>query len=78
MTQTVAFELAIPDELAKFRLPRGVNARLQELLDKQDQGQKLTLAEKQEARGLVKVSELLSLLKMRATRTRSRPNPKSR
>ena len=78
MSQTVAFELDIPDELAKLRLPPGVNARLQSLLDRQDQGLKLSAAEKREARGLVSLAELLSLLKMRATRkpvraTRQRP-----
>lgn len=78
MPQTVAFELEIPNELAKFRLPRGVDSRLQELLDRQDQGQTLTAAEKREAQGLVSLAELLSLLKMRATRKAARSAPKRR
>jgi len=78
MPQTVAFELDIPNELAKLRLPRGVDVRLQELLDRQDQGQTLTAAEKRKARGLVGLAELLSLLKMRATRKSARSTQKRR
>jgi hypothetical protein len=58
----------IPGELSRFRLPPGVNSRLQELLDRQDQGIPLSPAEKQEAEGLVELSELLSLIKLRAQR----------
>ena len=34
----VEIELEMPDDLARFRLPAGVNARLQELLGRQDNG----------------------------------------
>ena len=64
----VAVELEIPADLSRFRLPAGVQARLQELLDRQDEGGTLTAAERQEADGLVNLAELLSLLKLRAER----------
>ena len=51
-----------------LRLPPGVNSRLQDLLDRQDQGTPLSPAEKEEAEGLVELSELLSLIKRRAQR----------
>jgi hypothetical protein len=57
-----------PDDLPRFRLPAGVQARLDYLLDRQDAGQPLTPAEREEAEGLVTVAEVLSLLKMRAER----------
>ncbi len=68
MPQTVAIELEVPDDMARFRLPPGVNARLQELLDRQDAGTPLTPAERREAEGLVNLAELLSLLRLRAER----------
>ncbi len=72
MSQTVAIKLSVPDDLARFRLPDGVNARLQELLDRQDRGQRLTPAERKEAEGLVNLAELLSLLRLRVERIGSR------
>jgi len=59
----------LPDDVARFRLPAAVQARLQHLLDKQDSGQVLTENERLEAEGLVEVSELLTLLKMRMERS---------
>ena len=49
-------------------LPEGVDRRLQALLDKQDAGEALTDDERVEAEGLVKLAELLTLLRLRATR----------
>ena len=49
-------------------LPKGVDKRLQSLLDRQDQGEKLTPAERLETEGLVNLAELLSLLRLRAER----------
>jgi hypothetical protein len=49
-------------------LPAGVQQRLQELLDRQDQGTALTPDEWQEAEGLVNLAELLSLLRLRGQR----------
>ena len=68
MSQVVAIELEMPDDLARFRLPPGVDARLQELLDRQDGGVPLTTSEHEEAEGLVALAELLSLLRLRAER----------
>jgi hypothetical protein len=68
MSQTIAIEIEMPDDLPKLELPPGVQARLQSLLDRQDSGQILTPAEREEAEGLVNVAELLSLLKLRAAR----------
>ena len=68
MPQHVLIEVEIPTELENFRLPFGVQQRLQALLDRQDQGHPLTPAERQEAEGLVELAELLALLQMRAHR----------
>jgi hypothetical protein len=68
MSQHILIEIELPAELEKFRLPEGVNQRLQALLDRQDQGEQLTPAERQEAEGLVDLAELLSLLQLRARR----------
>jgi hypothetical protein len=68
MTQAIQIQLEVPDDLAAFHLPEGVQKRLQELLDRQDQGHMLTLAEQREAQGLVDLAEFLSLLRMRTER----------
>jgi hypothetical protein len=68
MSQLITIELELPDELARFRLPPGVNARLQELLDRQDRGTPLKQAERLEAEGLVAIAEFLTLLRLRAER----------
>jgi hypothetical protein len=70
MPQTVAIELEVPDDVAGFHLPEGVNSRLQELLDKQDGGAPLSAAERHEAEGLVNLTEMLSLLRLRAERAK--------
>jgi hypothetical protein len=73
MSETVTVEMELPSDLAGFRLPEGVHRRLQDLLDRQDQGGDLTPAEREEAEGLVDLAEFLSLLRMRAQRlTRTR------
>jgi hypothetical protein len=72
MSQTVAIKLEVPDDLVQFRLPTGVNARLQGLLDRQDRGLRLTAAERKEAEGLVNLTEMLTLLRMRAERVAGR------
>jgi hypothetical protein len=58
-----------PDDVAGFRLPPAVEARLQALLDRQDSGHPLTPLEREEAEGLVSLAEMLSLLRLRAERT---------
>ena len=65
MSQHVLVELKIPADLDKFRLSTGVNERLHDLLDLQDQGEELTPAERTEAERLVSLAELLSLLRLR-------------
>jgi hypothetical protein len=66
MSQVVTIELDLPGDLAHFRLPAAVNARLSELLDRQDSGVPLTDTERQEAEGLVELAEMLTLLRLRA------------
>ena len=68
MTSSVRIEIEIPDDLARFRLPDGVQERLHALLDKQDCGQPLTDAERREAEGLVNLADFLSLLRLRVER----------
>lgn len=58
----------MPDEMFDLRLPDGVQTRLEWLLDKQDRGQCLTVEERAEAEGLVKLAELLEILRIRAER----------
>lgn len=72
MSQTVALELLIPDDMAGFRLPPGVDERLTSLLDRQEGGERLSKAERQEAEGLVELAEMLALLRLRAGQSSSR------
>lgn len=65
---TLTLEVDLPADLARFQLPAAVAARLQELLDRQDLGQPLTPQERDEAQGLVDLSEFLTLLRLRAER----------
>lgn len=73
MPQAIQIEVEMPGDLARLKLPKGVEKRFQILLDKQDQGQALTVAEKREAEGLVDLAEVLSLLRLRAQRLSRRP-----
>lgn len=66
---TVTIDVDLPSDLARFKLPSAVAARLQGLLDRQDAGQVLTDREREEAEGLVDLAELLTLLRLRAERT---------
>lgn len=68
MSQNLLVELEMPEDLERFRLPPGVDERLQYLLDRQDRGEPLTQSERKEAEGLVGLAELLSLLRLRAQR----------
>jgi hypothetical protein len=63
----------MPDDLDRFRLPEGVQERLNTLLDKQHGGQALTDSERREAEGLVNLADLLSLLRLRAERLSRHP-----
>jgi hypothetical protein len=64
----LVLSIEVPEELARFRLPDAVHARLQHLLDKQDDGDSLTIDEREEAEGLVELAEFLSLLRLRVMR----------
>jgi hypothetical protein len=72
MSRRVAIELEVPDDVSWFRLPEGVQSRLHELLDRQDQGGSLAAAERREAEGLVTLAELMTLLRFRAERAAGR------
>lgn len=67
---TLTLEVELPDDLPRLQLPRAVAARLHALLDRQDSGQPLSGQEREEAEGLVNMAELLTLLRLRAERTR--------
>jgi hypothetical protein len=69
VSQHVLVEIEMPSDLEKFHLPAGVHDRLQDLLDRQDRGEVLTVAEQAEAEGLVNLAEMLSLLQLRTQRT---------
>jgi hypothetical protein len=64
----VDLEIEVPEDLARLHLPEGVDRRLQALLDKQDGGTPLTPDEQAEAEGLVDLADLLTLLRLRASR----------
>jgi hypothetical protein len=65
---TLTIEVDLPEDLARFRLPDGVDARLQELLDRQDGGTPLSPQEREEAEGLVHLADFLTLLRLRTER----------
>ena len=66
MSQSIHLDLELPDDLARFKLPEGVNERLTSLLDKQDSGQVLTDPERGEAEGLVDLADTLTYLGLKA------------
>jgi hypothetical protein len=65
---TLTLEVDLPEDLARFRLPEAVAARLQMLLDRQDSGQPLSAQEREEAEGLVDLAEFLTLLRLQVER----------
>jgi hypothetical protein len=66
---TLTLELDLPQDLARLRLPAAVDARLQSLLDRQDDGDALSVEERDEAEGLVSLAEFLTLLRLREERS---------
>ena len=68
MAQSAVIKIEMPVSLRQIKLPKGVDNRLQKLLDRQDNGKKLTVAEKKEAEGLIDLAEMLSLLRLRSQR----------
>jgi hypothetical protein len=63
---TVLVELELPKDWRKFRLPRALNDRLHELLDRQDRDGKLSRLERREATALAELVDMLSLMRLRA------------
>lgn len=66
MSASVFVEVDLPKDWACFKMPRALDRRLTELLDKQDLVGKLTPKERKEAEALVELSDWLSLMKLRA------------
>ncbi len=77
MGEPITIELELPDDLERLNFPPALDSRLQGLLDKQDQEGSLSAEEQEEAKSLVEVSELVSLLRPRATRARNPPPAES-
>ena len=66
MSNAVMVQLDLPKDWRTFRMPKALQARLQELLDQQDQTGCLSRRERQEANALVELVDILSLMKLRA------------
>ena len=77
MMQNTLVKIEIPVAVGQFKLPKAVNNRLQKLLDRQDRGEKLTSAERNEAAGLVDLAEMLSLLRLRSEKVKNQSLEKS-
>ncbi len=63
---SVTFELELPHDWDQFRMPDALKARLTDLLDQQDNGLGLSDTERGEAQALTELSDILSLMKLRA------------
>ena len=72
MPHKVIVELSLHGDWRRFRMPSALEKRLQSLLDKQDMQGKLPASERHEAAALVELSEMLSLIKIRAKAARSK------
>lgn len=66
MSKSVLVELNLPKDWQEFRLPPALHDRLQELLDRQDREGKLPVRERKEAKALVELVDMLTLLKAQA------------
>ncbi len=67
MMQTVEAPLELVEALATFRFPEKTDQRLQDLMDRNTEGQ-LTEMEREELEALVELSERLALLRAQALR----------
>ncbi len=65
---SMTIDVKLSKEISQFRLPKAVASRLQKLLDRQDSGKPLTVAEREEAEGLVELAEFLTLIRLRSER----------
>lgn len=68
----VLIELDLPRDWKEFKLPPALDSRLQMLLDKQDETGKLSRPERQEAKAIAELGDMLSLMKLRARRAERR------
>lgn len=68
----VLIELDLPNDWKEFKLPPALDARLQSLLDKQDETGTLSRPERQEAKAIAELADMLSLLKLRARKAERR------
>jgi hypothetical protein len=66
MAQSVLVELVLPKDWKRFRMPRALHDRLQELLDRQDLVGKLSPRERREAEALAELADMLSVMRLRA------------
>ena len=66
MTQSVLVRLELPSDWKRFRLPRALHERLQELLDRQDLKGGLSPRERREARALAELVDILTQIRVRA------------
>lgn len=64
MVQNLTVGVEKPISTRQIKLPKGVNDRLQKLLDRQDRGKRLTVEERREAEGLAELAEMLTLLRL--------------
>jgi len=76
MSRSMIVKVEMPADLKHYRFPKGLDRRLQDLLDKQDRGERLSLAERKEAEGLVELAEMLSLFRLRAKQATRRSRAK--
>ncbi len=65
---SVTLQLELPEDWEQFRLPSALDARLQALLDRQDEEGSLSETERHEAEALSDLVDMLALLKLRAER----------
>ena len=72
MGQSVLVGLSLPRDWERFVLLPALHDRLQELLDRQDLEGKLSGRERQEAKALAELVDMLSLMKLRAERAAKR------
>jgi hypothetical protein len=64
----VFVQVQLPAALRRFCMPAALDARLQELLDRQDRQGRLPPRDRREAYALAQVADMLSLLKLRTRR----------
>ena len=65
---SVTVELELPQDWKRFEMPGALKGRLNSLLDAQDKTVKLSKGEREEARALTELGDMLSLMKLRAER----------